>query len=318
MITLYELHWSHYCEKIRLALQYMGLEWRMVGIDAFNKNQLREHPLPSHLPSHTVPAVHDVRTGMFVMDSTPILRYLAENYPHAPNLFPGDQANREAIAAKLVEFDTFLGIPARRFGYTQVILECPDLLADLFLSHRGRGLFSAPVVRSIAGACLGILLSKRFAFHRSESLGLYEALEEYLLRLAAQLEGRAFIVGATFSAADIAFAAQIRPLTVVPFFAEHPRLQGLFERHRKTVARCNGESHFLYQTGIANARKHKPPVRRRLRTLTASLPFRSNGDLSGNDQNHIWTWGLLTMPFHYFVSLRSRKVRQYLATANVR
>jgi glutathione S-transferase len=318
MITLYELHWSHYCEKIRLALDYMGLEWRMVGIDAFNKNQLRAHPMPSHLPSPTVPAIHDARTGRFVMDSTPILRYLTENYPQAPNLFPGDQANREVIDAKLIEFDTFLGIPARRFGYTQVILECPDLLADLFLSHRGRGVFSAPVIRSFAGTCLGILLSKRFAFHRSESLGLYEALEAYLLQLAAQMEGKAFIVGDIFSAADIAFAAQIRPLTVVPFFAEHPRLQGLFERHRKTVAQCDGEGDFPYQTGIANARKRKPPVRRKLRTLTTTLPFQSNGDLSGNDQNHVWTWGMLTMPFHYFVSLRSRKVRQYLATTNVR
>ncbi|GBL44392.1 hypothetical protein SFMTTN_0187 [Sulfuriferula multivorans] len=71
MITLYELHWSHYCEKIRLTLHYMGLEWRMVGIDAFSKRQLREHPLPSYLPSHTVPAIHDARTGRFVMDSTP-------------------------------------------------------------------------------------------------------------------------------------------------------------------------------------------------------------------------------------------------------
>ena len=318
MITLYELHWSHYCEKIRLALNYMALEWRTVGIDAFNKTQLREHSLPSHLPAYIVPAIHDARTDMFVMDSTPILRYLAASYPDVPPLFPGNQANRNVIDAKLIEFDTFLGIPARRFGYTQVILECPDLLADLFLSHRGRGVFSAPVIRSIAGTCLGILLSKRFAFHRSESLGLYEALEAYLLQLAAQLEGRAFIVGDIFSAADIAFAAQIRPLTVVPFFAEHPRLQGLFERHRKTVAQCNGEGDFPYQTGIANARKRKPPVRRKLRTLATTLPFQCNGDLAGNDQNHVWTWSMLAMPFHYLVSLRSRKVRQYLATASVR
>jgi len=55
MITLYELHWSHFCEKIRLALNYMGLPWQMVGIDAFKKEQLRQHPLPSHLKKHTVP-----------------------------------------------------------------------------------------------------------------------------------------------------------------------------------------------------------------------------------------------------------------------
>ena len=318
MITLYELHWSHYCEKVRLALDHMDLEWRMVGIDAFNKRQLREHPLPAHLPGHTVPAIHDARTGTFVMDSTPILRYLAAQYPDAPNLFPGDQANVAAIDAQLIEFDTLLGIPARRFGYTQVILECPDLLADLFLAHRGRGLFGAPVIRAVAGTCMGILLSKRFAFHRSEALGLYEALETYLLQLAARLEGRQYVVGDMFSAADIAFAAQIRPLTVVPFFTEHPRLQSLFERHRKTIASCHGEECFAYQTGIAQARLRKPPVRRRLREMAAALPFQSHGALSGNDQNKVWTWGMLAMPYHYLVSLRSRKVRQYLATTEVR
>jgi glutathione S-transferase len=45
MSTLDELHWSHYCEKVRLALNYMGLAWRAVEIDAFRKDQLRTQPL---------------------------------------------------------------------------------------------------------------------------------------------------------------------------------------------------------------------------------------------------------------------------------
>jgi hypothetical protein len=31
MITLFELHWSHYCEKIRLTVDYMGLPWARAG-----------------------------------------------------------------------------------------------------------------------------------------------------------------------------------------------------------------------------------------------------------------------------------------------
>jgi glutathione S-transferase len=318
MITLYELHWSHYCEKIRLALDYMRLPWRTVAINAFQKSQLREHSRPGHLPAYTVPAIHDERTGAFVMDSTPILRYLAAHYPDAPNLFPGDAANRAAIEETLVEFDTLLALPARRFGYTQVILECPAVLVELFLSHRDRDLFSLPLVRSVAAACLGIMLTKRFDFHRSERLGLYEALEQYLVSLAARLKEREFVVGEAFSAADLALAAQLRPLTIVPFFAEHPRLQNLFERHRKTMARWSREGEFLNQAAIADARKTKPPVRRKLRTITALLPFQINGDLAGNDQNPIWTWSVLAMPFHYVVSLRGNKVRQSTATATVR
>ena len=77
MITLYELHWSHFCEKIRMSLNYMSLPWKIEGIDAFKKVQLRQHPLPPHLTRYTVPAIFDDQANQFVMDSTPILRYLA-------------------------------------------------------------------------------------------------------------------------------------------------------------------------------------------------------------------------------------------------
>ena len=103
MITLYELAWSHYCEKVRLSLDYMQLPWRAVSIDAFKKEPLRAHPRASQLPSYTVPAILDEATNAFVMDSTPILRYLAETYPESPQLFPGDAANRSAVDATLLE-----------------------------------------------------------------------------------------------------------------------------------------------------------------------------------------------------------------------
>ena len=318
MITLYELHWSHFCEKIRMALNYMGLPWQMEGIDAFKKIQLRQHPLPPHLTRYTVPAIFDDQANQFVMDSTPILRYLAAQYPQAPQLFPGDQANREAIDAQIIEFDTMIGLPARRFAYTQMILECPSVLPELFLSHRFGGVFNLPFLRFFAGNFLGMLLSKRFDFHRSESLGLYEALEQYLIGLAEKLEDREFVVGTEFSAADLSLAALIRPITVVPFFVEHPQLQGLFQRHREIVARWNGEGDFKYQIAIAEARQRKAPVRRKLRDISVALPFNTDGKIAANDQNDIWDWGMMAMPFHYLIGLRQRKVRQMFASVGVR
>lgn len=318
MITLYELHWSHFCEKIRLALNYMGLPWQMVGIDAFKKEQLRQHPLPPHLNKHTVPAIHDAQTDLFVMDSTPILRYLATQYPQAPQLFPGDSANRDAIDAQIIEFDTLIGLPARRFGYTQVILECPSLLPELFLSHRAGGVFNAPILRFLTGNYLGMMLSKRFDIHRSEALGLYEALEDYLVALTEKLKGREFVISNEFSAADLSLAAHMRPITVVPFFAEHPKLQGLFERHRQIVARWNDEGDFKYQSAITKARLRKPPVRRKLRDIDAAMPFKPSGNLAANDQKNILDWSMLAMPFHYLVGLRRRKVRQLYASVDVR
>jgi glutathione S-transferase len=318
MITLYELHWSHYCEKIRLALDYMQLPWQMVGIHAFSKKEMCMHPLPAQLPNYTVPAIWDERTQTFVMDSTPILRYLEQAYPDAPTLFPGGAAHRAAIDAQLLEFDTSLSIPARRFGYSQMIFECPDLLADLFFTHAGGAFYRAPFVRHITGRVMGIVLSKRFDFHRAESTGLYEALEHYLLQLAARLEGKAFVVGDAFSVADLAFAAQMRPLTIVPFFAEHPQLQSLFARHRALLQQYSHEGDSLYQSAIATARLKRPPMRRSLRQRLAALPFVVNAQHAGNDQVAVWDAGMWAMPYHYFVTLRQGKLRQRVASATVR
>lgn len=318
MITLYELHWSHYCEKIRLALDYMGLEWQAVSIDAFKKTELKQYPLPTHLPNYIVPAIRDDRTGAFVMDSTPILRYLAATYPDAPRLFPGDAANQARIDAALLEYDTLLGLPARRLGYTQVILECPDALADLFLAQYYDGLFSKPGLRTLAGHFLGVMLCKRFDFHRSESLRLYEALEQYLLGLATKLKGDAPVVGDYFSIADLALAAQLRPITVVPFFAEHTGLQELFAFHQRIIAQYGREEMLLYQSAVHEARRSRPPVRRKLQDGHAVLPFQVIGGLSGNDQRSVWTKGMWLMPYHYLAGLRHGKVRQLQATAQIR
>ncbi len=314
MITLFELHWSHYCEKIRLALDYMNLPWHAVDIHPFSKKEMLAHPLAAQLPSYTVPAIFDAQTQQFVMDSTPILRYLGTQYPSAPSLFPGDSANRQAIDQQLLEFDTLLALPARRFGYSQLIFESPATLSDLFL----KGWWSKPVIRSVAGHVLGVVLSKRFDFHRSESLGLYEALEAYLIALSERLESKPFVVGDTFSAADLAFAAQLRPLTIVPFFAEHPKLQSLFARHRQLLVMHSKEGDSAYQQAIAKVRSSKPPVRRMLQTTAQVLPFQASAEYSFNDQKNVWDHGMWLMPFHYWFTLRQGKIRQALASRSVR
>jgi glutathione S-transferase len=318
MITLYELHWSHYCEKIRLALDYMGLAWKSVDINAFRKSELAGFPLPAHLPNYTVPAIWDESAQRFVMDSTPVLRYLDQTYPDAPKLFPGDGDHRAAIDAQLLEFDTLLSLPARRFGYSQVILECPAVLSDLFLSRIAGGLLCLPVLRTLSGHFLGIMLSKRFDFHCAEKAGLYEALERYLLALAARLEGKTFVSGQSFSVADLALAAQLRPLTIVPFFAEHPKLQGLFDRHRSVLKSYSREGDSLYQKAIAAVRLKKMPMRRHLVNRCNALPFAVHEGFAANDQQRVWTRTMWTMPFHYFVTLRAGKIRQLEATETVR
>jgi glutathione S-transferase len=301
-----------------LALAYAGLPWQICDIHVFSKKELLAYPLPPHMNKRTVPAIFDATRGEFVMDSTPVLRYLCTHYPQLQVLYPGDVGNQQAIDAMLIEFDTKLGLLARRFGYTQIILECPSLLSTLFLGRAAGGFFTLTGVRWVSGHILGMLLCQRFAFHQSESSHLYEALENYLLTLARRLEARAFVVGDAFSIADLALAAYLRPLTIVPFFHEHPQLQSLFARQRAVLAEHSQESSSAYQAAIAKARQSRLPVRRRIRQSEAALPFPDLGSHAHNDQRPVWTWQTWLLPYRYLFPMRSGKVRQAAASQGVR
>jgi glutathione S-transferase len=251
VITLYELRWLHDCEKVRLALDYMGLRWRSVGIDAFGRRELCRLPLPAP----TVPALHDESTNRWVLDATPILEYLDATYPNRPALFPGDSGTRAAITARLNEFDTHLAPAARRLGCTQLIEECPEHLSELFLARRARALLEYWPFKRHAGKLVGLLLKRSHALARTELPAVLSQLERYLLTLAQQLAGRPYVVGCKLSAADLALAAQLRPLTIVPYFAEHPELQTLFERHHRVLLEYSPEGELPYQRAIAAARR---------------------------------------------------------------
>ncbi|MEO9080443.1 MAG: glutathione S-transferase C-terminal domain-containing protein, partial [Rhodanobacter sp.] len=127
----------------------------------------------------------------------------------------------------MLRLDSTLGLHARRLGYTQVIMECPNILSQLFLPDLCGGLFTRRGWRALAAPVLGTMLSLRFRFHRNREDGVYEALEAQLIPIAVQLERDGFLVGGRFSAADITLASLLRPLRIVPHFVQHPRLRSL-------------------------------------------------------------------------------------------
>jgi glutathione S-transferase len=194
VIDLYKLHWSHYVEKVRWALDFKRLPWRGIDIVAFTKKEMRRFNC-----AQTVPLIHDTATGVAISDSSPIIRYLDETYPeHA--LLPDDLTEREAVWQWMLQLDSTLGLHARRLGYTQVIMECPNILSKLFMPNVWGGLFTWPVLRALAAPLLGTMLTLRFRFHRNREDRVYEALESQLIPIAEQLSRKDFLVGARFTA----------------------------------------------------------------------------------------------------------------------
>jgi glutathione S-transferase len=261
MIELYKLHWSHYVEKVRWALDFKKLDWRGIDIVAFTKKEMRRFDC-----AQTVPLVHDTATGVAIGDSSPIIRYLDETYPEHP-LLPADTVEREAVWQWMLRLDSSLGLHARRLGYTQLIMECPHVLSQLFMPNVAGGLFARRGWRVMAAPVLGAMLSLRFRFHRNREDGVYEALETQLVPIAAQLERESFLVGNRFSAADITLASLLRPLRIVPHFAQHPRLQSLFAWQTRLFGMHDRDVAFPYEALIRTQRERRGSMRGRVRWM---------------------------------------------------
>ncbi|MDR3444966.1 MULTISPECIES: glutathione S-transferase family protein [unclassified Dyella] len=285
MIELYQLRWSHYVEKVRWALDFKGLAWRAIDIVAYKKQEMSRFPC-----AQTVPLIHDASTGVALSDSSPILRYLDEAYPEQP-LLPADPVAREEAWQWMLRLDSTLGLQARRLGYTQLIMECPDALPRLFMTQPFGGLFARPVWRSLAAPVLGMMLTKRFRFDRNRQDRIYERLENLLLPLAQMLERNAYVMGEKLSAVDITLASLLRPLRIVPHFSHHPRLQGLFVWQQRLFRSHGRDAAYPYETMIEAQRQRSGAMRGRVSWMetpstTAADAERSRA-VAANDQHSV-------------------------------
>ena len=294
MIDLYKLQWSHYVEKVRWALDFKRLPWRGIDIVAFTKREMRRFPC-----AQTVPLIHDNATDVAISDSSPIIRYLDETYPEHP-LLPAELAQREAAWQWMLRLDSTLGLHARRLGYTQLIMECPQTLSTLFMPQVCGGLFTRRGWRSLAAPVLGAMLTLRFRFHRNRQDRVYEALEAQLLPIAARIERDGFLVGQRFGAADITLAALLRPLRIVPYFSHHPRLQSLFAWQQRLFHEHGRDAAFPYETLIQARRQRSGHMRGKVRWMrqtpalaavepAAEMPLQ----VAGNDIHPVSRWTLL-------------------------
>jgi len=313
MITLYQLHWSHYVEKVRWALDYKGLEWRAVEVEPFSKRQMRHLARKTQLDSgerlHTVPAIRDDATGEVVVESSDILAYLERQYPTRA-LYPEPGAKRDEVVRWLPWLDSEIGLAARRLAYTQIALEHPGYLAELFVPHAAPAGAAADLKPRIAGMIIAGLLTQRFRFHLNREDRVFERLEQSLLFAARRLDAQPWLVGAQFTAADLTLAALLKPVSIVPFFRDHPHLQKLFKWTDALVREHRREPRTGYEAAMRAVRQRRgwalgsvswlagPAQESTLQEIPATTRAR-------NDQQAVAGWPLVTGPMWY---LRLKRV----------
>lgn len=155
MLQLYQFELSHHCEKIRLILDYKGLDYRKVEVTP-GIGQLELYQMSGQ---RQVPVLKD--GSQIVVDSTAIARYLERQYPNPP-LIPTDPKQRglcllmeewadESIALKSrkVAFGALSQDPDFRKSFLPV--NTPDLVRSLveavpsdFLNILGLGVGASP------------------------------------------------------------------------------------------------------------------------------------------------------------------------------
>lgn len=250
--VLWQISISHYSEKVRWALAYKGIDHQ------------RRSPLPgAHIAlalwitrgdSVTLPILRiDGRT---IADSTAILAALEERYPEPP-LYPADPAQRRRALELEDYFDEELGPHARVLPFHELINE-PDVFAEVASRAVPGPLGKA---KRFTGAYARAYTSLRWGANDDAAAeAAREGIVAAMDRLDAELatSGGSYLVGETFSVADLTAASLFYPIVGPaegPLPADQPSPAAL-ERFRDSLHDRPG---FRYVEEMF--RRHRRPVR---------------------------------------------------------
>lgn len=204
-MKLITIPFSHYCEKARWALELGQFDFEEEG-----HLPLLHYPyLKRYRAGNSVPVL--ITEKAVIRDSTFIVRYLSGREDCAFNFYPGDIVQHTLIQELEDTFDKMLGPHSRRWFYYYA-LQNPHMIID-------------SLQNSVPPLEVKILTKQFKLWARAIGNGLKitpDSAERSLQKVRAvfnQVEslladGRAFLSGDTFSAADISFAALGAPVVV--------------------------------------------------------------------------------------------------------
>jgi glutathione S-transferase len=205
--VLWQLQLSHYNEKVRWALDHKRIP------------HVRRSLLPgAHVlvaRRLTGAATTPVLTldGRSIGDSTRIIAALEERWPN-PALYPEDPSQRRRALALEEFFDEELGPHIRRASYFE-LLPHPDVLVPLFA--QGQPMPAAMLVRA-AFPLLRTVMRRKLVVNADAARESRHRTAAAMDRLEAELQPSGYLVGDSFSVADLTAAALFYPVVRPPEF----------------------------------------------------------------------------------------------------
>ncbi len=195
MLELYQFELSQYSEKVRLILDYKGLEYRKIEVTP----GIGQVELFQKSGSRQVPVLKDGNT--YIADSTEIAFYLERKYPEKP-LLPEDPIARGQCLLMEEWADESIGLKGRKafigalnqnqsFRTSVLPRETPNLVKNL--------------VGAIPGELLDVL-GMGVGFGGDAVKEAKKGLKQDLEALTLILENQPYLVGDTPTLADLAVA----------------------------------------------------------------------------------------------------------------
>ena len=205
--VLWQLQISHYVEKVRWALDYKRIPHIRRSLPpGLHIQKARE--LTGDTSTVPVLTIDGHSTG----DSTPIIALIEERWPQPP-LYPEDPAQRRRALELEEFFDEELGPHIRRAFYHE-LLPHPELLVPLF-TH-GDPLAARTLLEQFPMLRAGI--EQRFQINAATASASRAKVIAAMDRLEREISGIGYLVGESFTVADLAAAALFYPVARPPEF----------------------------------------------------------------------------------------------------
>lgn len=245
--VLWHLKLSSYNEKARFALDYKKVPHvRRAGIPGFSP-RIAEQLTDGE--GRTFPVL--VLDGEAICDSTRIIAALERRFPEPP-LYPADPAERRQALELEEFFDENLGAETRLL-FVHLALGLPDVfLGSFFPESRARRLLvrlGLPAIRP--------RMVKQFGIDATAVERAHAKMRASGERFRAELQPSGYLVGDSFTVADLTLAALVTPI-VAPLQFPYPQPQrdhpsfaelrdllaayGLLDWTREIYARHRGSS----------------------------------------------------------------------------
>lgn len=244
MIKLHQFAYSHFNEKARWALTFKGAA----------------HERKTYLPGPHRPAIKklsgQLQTPVLEMDgaiiagSAKIIDTLEQHFP-TPALYPQVESHRQAALDVQTYFDAEVGPAVRTVVFAELIKN-GDYLCHMFGSSKGW--LKRAAYRATFPLAKPLIAKGNGADDPANVIRCLDATDRVLDEVADRVAATGFMVGGTFSVADLTVAALLAPIAnvrhpdmrwpqpvpdhymaLLDVYANHPAItwvQGIYETFR--------------------------------------------------------------------------------------